>query len=216
MRRTAVVCFAKDPLSENSKTRLSASVGKRLAAQFSTLSFEAIQETLVSVQQRDDVEVIMAVNESKLVKPAFASQSQGQGGFNDRLERVYQAICASYNAVIFIGTDSPQLSSDDLYSAVEILNREAFIIGKTFDGGFYLFGTSLVLPKGFWLDLPTGTEKMAEATISKLPADCLPLPSRVDVDIEPDLTLLQQELSQMSSLTTSQCKLLDWLKAKKF
>jgi hypothetical protein len=71
----------------------------------------------------------------------FSEKEQAKGDFGtrfcDAIERIY---AKGYNAVITIGNDSPNLSVSHILKAKKALERNEFVLGPSYDGGFYLMG----------------------------------------------------------------------------
>jgi rSAM/selenodomain-associated transferase 1 len=89
---------------------------------------------------------------------------------NDLGERLYNAgldIIAEFDAVIFLGSDLPDLNPDLLKSAVEKLEKYDIVIGPASDGGYYLLGIKQII-RDVFEDIPWGTSKVLKSTIEKL------------------------------------------------
>ena len=71
----------------------------------------------------------------------FSDNEQVEGDFgtkfSDTIEKVY---AKGYDAVITIGNDSPNLKASHILKAQEALEKNEFVLGPSYDGGFYLMG----------------------------------------------------------------------------
>ncbi len=66
---------------------------------------------------------------------------QGQGSLGARLQRqVVRAQREGARRVILIGSDLPDLGSDDLIEAFQQLERRPLVLGPAGDGGYWLIG----------------------------------------------------------------------------
>jgi len=209
---TAIICFAKNPQSRDAKTRLQSSLDPQLALEFNILACHSVFETLIAVNRSPIIDCFIAGDDINPFIEQLNYLWQGMGSFAERLDQIHNYVTRKYDRVIYIGTDSPQITEEDLYSAVEQLHGDSdHILGPTFDGGFYLFGTAQPLAKGFWRGLPFGTERMAEETIGKLANHCNLLDRKIDIDYADDLKQLFVELTSLESLNYYQRELYDWL-----
>ncbi len=71
----------------------------------------------------------------------------------ERMYRAFEEVFAmGYEECILIGTDVPELRSDDLNRAFEVLQTRDVVFGKTYDGGYYLVGMKKARREVFGLD----------------------------------------------------------------
>lgn len=68
-----------------------------------------------------------------------ADQINGDFGtkFCDAIEKVY---AMGYDAVITLGNDTPNLKTSHILEAKNALDNREFVLGPSYDGGFYLMG----------------------------------------------------------------------------
>lgn len=97
---------------------------------------------------------------------------------------------------IIIGCDSPELSADDLITAVEKL-EEGYdnVIGPSIDGGYYLLGSKRA-DRGLFSDIAWGTETVLSETrerIRELNLRCYDLRELWDIDRPEDLKRWERE-----------------------
>lgn len=92
-------------------------------------------------------------------------------------ERMYHAASeriADHDAVMFLGTDLPDLSAEVLLKAIELLELNDVVIGPAADGGYYLLAI-----KDFYLclfdNVPWGTSKVLAETLLKIQSNGLRL-----------------------------------------
>ena len=119
-----------------------------------------------------------------------------------------------------MGTDSPQISPDQLNEAFRKLAAGDFpcVAGPAIDGGFYLFGSRVALGSDIW----TSVEYSQETTLQELVAvlenhghETGFLAPMEDVDTESSLDVLVQSLkSNRQALLPAQLELLAWLEEK--
>lgn len=92
-----------------------------------------------------------------LLKKILGEQKEyfGQQGehLGERMYRAFEEVFArGYEECILIGTDVPELGTDDLCQAFQVLKKRDVVFGKTCDGGYYLVGMKKARPEVFGLD----------------------------------------------------------------
>lgn len=223
---TAIAVFVKTPGLSPIKTRLAAGIGPERSEEFYRLSVACIAATVAAVSQSTSATPYWAVAEAAgLADPLwqqFARISQGEGKLGDRLHTVFDELISQHSAVILIGGDSPQLTPAILESALLLLLEEhsssAHVIGRSYDGGFYLFGSNAPIRPKTWSAVPYSTANTAESLAANLrPTGQLQELIRLtDVDLTGDLEPLKQELLALSVPSPEQLSLLDWLEKDNF
>lgn len=218
----AIAVFVKTPGLSPVKTRLAATIGRSSAERFHAISAKAVE----SVVRR-------AVSDSSLLAPywavaesgalelpqwrSFQTIWQGDGGLGERLARVYDELIQRHRFVLFIGADSPHLSSHLLTESARILSQGAgqtFVIGRAEDGGFHLFGGSAPIERRVWLSVPYSSPETAAKLVEGLNGyghEIKEMPSLLDVDTEADLERLMLAATTSAGLTSEQSELLRWV-----
>ncbi|MPV85787.1 TIGR04282 family arsenosugar biosynthesis glycosyltransferase [Ostreibacterium oceani] len=146
----------------------------------------------------------------------FAALWTGNGDLGQRLAQVYQALQPHYDAVIMIGTDSPQLIPDQILQAHDKLKQQHnnFVVGPAYDGGFYLFGAAQPIAPSVWTAVNYSVAETCQMLCAQLLKKGLAktvLPVAGDVDVFADLLRLRDELSQLPRKNTAQQALFAWL-----
>lgn len=214
----AVVVFVKTPGLSPLKTRLAQGVGFVQAEKFYSLSVQAIESVLVHLSLVHEVETYWAVAESEGMDDPlwgrFRKIEQGSGSLGERLDRVYRKLQGEHRFVLFLGGDSPQISSHLLSQAVHSLQtHQDFVLGPSLDGGYYLFGGRKPLSPQEWTAVPYSTDRTGEVfrKILQSQGSLEVLPSLRDVDEQTDLTGLLEDLQKATALTPEQKTLQAWL-----
>ncbi|MEM7068531.1 MAG: TIGR04282 family arsenosugar biosynthesis glycosyltransferase [Pseudomonadota bacterium] len=222
--KVAIAAFAKTIGLSPVKTRLAAEIGEQKAEEFYRLSVAAIEEIMLAVKQSDpDVYTFWALAEESAVRLRQWQKLEclwtGEGGLGTRLANISEALFTTHDAVIFIGTDSPQISPAHLAKTVEYLNSGSAdcVFGPALDGGFYLFGTTNPVSRDVWENVTYSTDTtLAElqGQISMAGLKIQELEVEQDVDQLPDLAALVDRLqNDRGSLLLSQVSLLKHLLA---
>lgn len=202
---TPVAVFVKTPGLSPIKTRLAGSIGRLKAEQFYQVCCRWTEEVLIEAQNRVSMKPFWAVAETQGMKSeiwkTFDKIEQGEGNLGERLNCVYQKMQREFGKAIVLGADSPELSSDWIVSAVkevEQASQPKFVLGKTLDGGFYLFGGNRSLSKTLWTSISysenTTGEELKRAVAAE--GEVVELPWGADVDWVQDLQLVMSRLKQ--------------------
>lgn len=209
--KTAIAVFVKTPDLSPIKTRLAENIGDEKACDFYLLSLHATAETLKTT----DLHTYWAVaEEDGLHGPLwqeFKALYTGPGDLGARQHHIYAHLLGSYDQVLLIGADTPQLSTDHIDAAIDALKTHDFVIGPARDGGYYLFGGKVPMDSSLWAAIPWGTSETCETLESHLPASPPHIDMLTDVDTVHDLPRSVAEMPDAPS--ASQQKLIDWIKS---
>ena len=217
--KCAVAVFAKTAGLSSVKTRLAASIGKDQAEKFYCLSVAAIRETLSLLNE--DFSVHWALAEKEAVEfdewqdlPALWT---GEGGLGTRVANISETLFQNHDAVMLVGTDSPQLETAHFEGAMRKLQKfpDACIAGPAEDGGFYLFLSAQPVTRAIWESVSYSQSDTLAQLVVKLAQqerEIIHLSAEQDVDMIEDLTRLQGRMeARFKNLNRGQKKLLDWL-----
>lgn len=218
----ALAIFVKTPEFSQVKTRLAAGIGQEGALLFYKQALEATAAFSRQVKvELVDLDVVWAVAEEQALKSdrwkEFGSVFQGEGGLGQRLHTVYTELLSRYDYVAFIGADSPHISSNEILKALLLTKKwrsEKFIIGETFDGGFYFFGGGLHLPKSVWTNVEYSSERTSQQLELELKkfGEIEKVEKNFDIDTIEDLHSLSQ---CKTGLLPEQTRLIEWARAIK-
>lgn len=208
----AIAVFAKTPELSPIKTRLAAGIGNDLAAEFYQLCLEIAEELL----SKAPLTPYWAIAEEEgLSDGRWQNMDRiwtGEGGLGDRLHHVYATLRKDYDTVLLIGTDSPQLAAQHIEQAISHLSKhKGFVIGQALDGGFYLFGSNVAIPRSVWTKTPYSVSNTSQMLAEKLTGlgNIHYLETLTDVDIASDLAVLLRHRDNMT--LASQQKLISWI-----
>lgn len=216
-RTTAVAIFVKTPGRTPLKTRLAETIGGESALEFYELCLETLRETLTVAREAGQEAIFpywgVAEKEglTDLRWKNFGRVWQGEGDLGEKLHRIYSMLQPVHKNVVLLGADAPQLSVELILKAHELLrNKNRFVVGPARDGGFYLFGGSMALPKEIWTSVAYSRSDTLDQLLAKIRpyGEISSLPTLSDVDHFPDLPHLLKELDVC---THGQKKIRDWI-----
>jgi uncharacterized protein len=219
MKKIAIAVFVKTPEITPCKTRLAADIGKESALRFYSESVRVTQNIIQEITHKDFyLDPYFAVAEEEGMNSsrwtAFHRVYQGEGELGDRLSKVYEELIQKYDAVIILGSDCPHMKRDVLYSTVDhFLNGpEEFVMGKSLDGGFYIFGGACRLFTDIWTSVTYSQSNTAENLSSSLRkiGKVKFLEESFDIDFLSDLE--KYEFINKNKLNKTQLEFIDWVK----
>jgi rSAM/selenodomain-associated transferase 1 len=151
MTKKAIIVFVKNPEPGKVKTRLAKDIGDAAAVDVYRRLLQHTHDALVTVDATRFVFYADTINRLDLWEKSLFYKHLQQG--NDLGERMQQAFAflfdLGYERVLIIGSDCPQLCSDHLNNAFELLETNDVCIGPVEDGGYYLLGLHAVHPALF-------------------------------------------------------------------
>ena len=191
LENICICVFAKPPVPGKVKTRLIPALGDAGAA---LLAEALLQDTLDSILKIDWVTPVLATTEecAELTSRELTVWLQGEGGLNEKLERILQRALKQSKAAIAIGADSPGLPGALLERTRELLDTHDVVLGPCTDGGFYLLALKSC-PPGLLEGIPWSEATTLEVTVSRLTAQGLTvalLDHWFDIDRPEDLNNL--------------------------
>lgn len=191
---------------------------------FYRLSVQTVMSVLHQVQAADARCVpYFAVAEAE----ALATQdwqeaavvAQGEGSLGARLAKVSHTLLSGHQAVVLIGADAPQLTSEALLEVADKLlqKKPAVRVGPARDGGFWLLGTAQRIPTALWHAVPYSQPDTCICLLQELARYRFPvelIATLADVDVAADLAQLSADLANLQDPTAAQLKLALWLKTR--
>lgn len=193
-----LLVVAKAPVPGLAKTRLGRVVGPQNAAD---VAAAALLDTLDAVSSAHDVTgwpVVVALTgeveqaaRSRAVQDALARVTvvpQRGDDFGARLAHAHAdaaavpASTASTAGTVQIGMDTPQVTSDDLVTAGELVRDGRQVLGPAVDGGWWLLGLPDPSRADALRDVPMSRDDTGARTTQALGDDVDLLRSLLDVD----------------------------------
>ena len=188
--------FTRYPEPGITKTRLISALGEEGAA---ALQKKLTEKTIQKVEQlvkTSTIEPVICFEGGDLVSmqnwlgPDRFYRQQVHGDLGKKLEKAFDdAFSAGAQRVVTIGCDCPGLTKEHIGRAFDALYLNDLVLGPATDGGYYLIGIKYPIDPLFD-DIPWGTDKVFERTVSLAQQLCLSieiLEELHDVDRPEDL-----------------------------
>jgi uncharacterized protein len=210
--RNLLLIVSRMPTAGETKTRLAATTGDKFAASLHEAFISDLMSKFTAARARADsyrvgwaysppeadfgsllnhIDPDINLDEIYLVPQSGAT-------FTDRLANLADwSNQAGFRNVILMASDSPQLEPEVIVEAFDALKVADLVIGRVLDGGYYLVGLTGngdVIRKS-----QTGTSDAAESLANsarEIGMSAWELPPTFDIDVETDLELLYQHLSE--------------------
>ena len=200
----SLIIFTRYPTSGKVKTRLIPAVGAVGAALLHRqMTIQVIDRSRIL---QSDLPVTIAVHFdgdnyqqiSDWLGTDLVYQSQGGGDVGERMARSFSTACQRSSSVVLIGTDCPELTTDILAHAFDLLQSgRDVVLGGAVDGGYYLIGMRDYHPELF-VDIDWSTDRVLQQTITianRLNLSIGYLPKLTDIDRPEDLPILTQNIA---------------------
>ena len=217
--KRAIIIMAKVPQAGNVKTRLQNILApencENLAEAFLkdavNKANSACENVFIAFFPPEEIQKLKKIlpDESNFIEQT--GENLGEKMFN-AFQFVFQQ---KVDSIVMIGTDSPTFPFDYIEQAFEFLETNSeIVLGKTEDGGFYLIGLRRLRSEIFenvaWSS-PKTFEQVFE-NVRNLELHLRETPSWYDVDEEPDLIKLKNEITHNNNAKRRASNTFDWLK----
>ncbi len=221
--KTALAIFAKTPELSPVKTRLAVEFGQTNAEIFYRMSVDAVEEIALTANELSEktIDLYWAVPEKQAVqqhrRKIFPSLWTGHDELGEGINYICEELFSRYKQVILMGTDSPQLKPSSILEAIDRLSSQpdSCVIGPSADGGFYLFGSNIRIPRAIWSRVKYSCEDTLKQLLTQLIKSRYSvslLSKEIDVDHFDDLNLLYQVFhDNQNDMLPEQRKLYSWL-----
>ena len=185
----SIIIFIKNIERGKVKTRLAATVGDDQALK----TYEALLEHTQKVVRAVNAERFLFYSSFIEKKDSwsgnfFNKKVQSQGDLGSRMSNAFLDVFGVDGKAIIVGSDCASLTHEIIKTALEKLDEYPFVVGPTFDGGYYLLGMNSYEPSVFE-DIEWSTETVFPTTLLRMASlrkRCFFLPQLSDIDYEED------------------------------
>lgn len=146
MTKKAIIVFVKNPEPGKVKTRLAKDIGDAAAVDVYKKLLQHTHDVILPVDADKFVFYAEKIKRLDLWKTnSFFKQLQQGNDLGERMHHAFSFLFElRYEQVLIIGSDCPQLSSNHLNKAFDLLETHDVCIGPVDDGGYYLLGLRAV------------------------------------------------------------------------
>lgn len=210
MDKMALIVLARYPEPGRTKTRLARVIGNEqaamlykaflvdLAQRFARPEFN-LHWAYTPAERNFEALMAEAVPEQRAAMSLFP---QNGDDFGARLLHAFQHVHAgSFERIILIGSDSPQVSTQAIKDAYQALDAADIVLGPADDGGYYLIG--MHKPHDVFSGITMSTPLVLQQTIEKAQRQGLHvrlIEQLFDIDEVADLRRLQAVLENEPEL----------------
>ena len=207
--KTCVIVFAKNPIPNAVKTRLTPSLSPEQAA---TLYAAFLTDWCRALAELSNVDLIIAYTPPEaqpdlqaLIGDGVIYIPQIGADLGERLTSATQwAAKQGYTKILFVGSDSPTLPISYISQAITLLDSQDTVVGPSTDGGYYLIGFSAAVlttavPHVFE-EIAWSTADVFQQTVTRIREAEVTLgllPLWYDVDTAEDLAFLHTHIAAM-------------------
>lgn len=190
-----VLVVAKAPVPGLAKTRLAATVGEAVAADFAAA---ALLDTLdaargtgwpVVVSMTGDLSRAARAEEIGEALADLTVVQQRGDSFGERLVNAHADADAGHG-VVQVGMDTPQATSEQLREAGELLSTHPAVLGHAEDGGWWLLALRHCADAAPLADVAMSTDRTGADTEAVLPGPVATVRPARDVDEWQDASML--------------------------
>ncbi len=183
--------FLKVPTLGQGKTRLANTMGANAALGVAKF---LLHRTLAACAPLPNVRLYYTPSTERQtvhpwIQPGWSFHPQADGMLGQRLFQAFQeAFDEGARGVQVIGTDCPDMITNDLLDAEEGLEQHDVVIGPAQDGGYWLLGMRRFIPELFD-DIPWSTDQVLGCTLKRaheLSLRVFILRTLTDIDTEAD------------------------------
>lgn len=167
--RSQLIVFLKAPRPGQVKTRLASTLGYAAAV---NIYRRLVEHVLHRIGSFPEVTLCFAPDDGgdecrQWQRPSWRLLPQGEGHLGRRLERAFaDAFAGGARRVVVIGSDCPELTSEDIERAWSRLARHDVVLGPARDGGYWLMGLRAPCPALF-RGIPWSTARVLAATLAR-------------------------------------------------
>jgi rSAM/selenodomain-associated transferase 1 len=189
-----LIIFIKNPVLGKVKTRLAAGIGDHRALEVYMQLLEITRGVALKVNCTRNVFYSDEIVSDDWEDDKFNKFVQEGEDLGERMKNAFEQVFAlGANKAVIIGSDCPELTSNIIAEAFELLDSRDVTIGPANDGGYYLLGMKKLHPFLF-----EGKEWSTDSVLSATEADLIKnglslkkLQALSDLDTTDELGLLK-------------------------
>jgi len=197
-----LIIFIKNPEAGKVKTRIAHTIGNAAALRIYLNLIDIVHDVVIKTDAVRHVFYSEFLNKSdRWSNAAFHKHIQMGDDLGERMKNAFESVFNSFSIhdpckVIIIGSDCPYLKPSMIDDAYLFLDQSDFVLGPTYDGGYYLLGMKVFSPTIFD-NIDWSTENVFAQTLFKIKYQGSMfqlLPTLYDIDTEKEWNRYQTDL----------------------
>lgn len=197
MHKNLLIIFTRNPELGKAKTRLAKTVGDETALEIYKFLLEKTRDISSKVTSDKAVYYSIKVRENDIWDSSIYQKHQQVGAdLGIRMRNAFKnGFEAGYEKVLIIGSDLYDLTSENIETAFDELDKNDLVIGPAEDGGYYLLGMKS-LEENIFKNKNWGTETVRKDTLSDLKDKKVKLLAfKNDIDVYEDILNIPEIMS---------------------
>lgn len=140
--KNLLIIFTKNPVAGKVKTRLAKDLGNEKALEIYKFLLKHSAEITRSAEADKQVYYSDQIARNDIwPEDAFSKRKQEGEDLGERMENAFKAgFAEGYEKIVIIGTDLYDIKTADIDQAYHELEKNDYVIGPAYDGGYYLLG----------------------------------------------------------------------------
>lgn len=164
----ALIIFIKNPAPGRVKTRIAATEGHAKAMR---IYLELMRHTRETALELDVNRFLFYGGSIKYgddwSEEDFQKHLQAETDLGGRMSAAFQRVSETHDKAVIIGSDCASLTPETVREAFDALDEHPFVVGPTFDGGYYLLGMRRHMPELF-KNVAWSTESVFATTTERI------------------------------------------------
>lgn len=200
--KSVLLVFARSPIKGEVKTRLGNEIGSEKSY---WVYLQLLKKIAKNISNKNQDIILFQSKPNKKLESIFDNAKkflvQNGSDLGKKMLSAFQwAFNEKYKNVILIGTDLWRIDENMIIRARNVLENKDFVIGPTFDGGYYLIGMKK-MKKEIFQNIPWSTNQVLSETLKKIKDNSiyfLDIENDIDefIDLKNDSTLYNLYLNK--------------------
>ena len=167
-KKNALIVFSRNPILGKVKTRIAKSCGNKKALEIYKKLIQINEKTISNFTEIKTFIFFDENIDNQYYKNEIYKEKQEGNTLGEKMLNAFKLVKKKgYKNIIIIGNDCPYITSLILKNAFEKLNKYDYVIGPTYDGGYYLLGMKKI-NKNLFIEKEWSTESVFEDTLKNI------------------------------------------------
>ena len=167
-KKNALIVFSRNPILGKVKTRIAKSYGNKKALEIYKKLIQINEKTISNFTEIKTFIFFDENIDNQYYKNEIYKEKQEGNTLGEKMLNAFKLVKKKgYKNIIIIGNDCPYITSLILKNAFEKLNKYDYVIGPTYDGGYYLLGMKKI-NKNLFIEKEWSTESVFEDTLKNI------------------------------------------------